>query len=204
MRTARLLVMAAVLALAGGCGIQSDSTARDIPPEDRRDLAAPVAAETGLLPGSARIYLVETDRTGERSHLRVVTRDVTRTAATVVDALLAGPTGAEQEQRLRTAIPEGTRLLSAAFISPGTLALDLSSDLFQASGDLLIDAVAQLVFTTSELERVARVKLLVDGVAQPWPRGDGQLVTSPLTVFDFPGRVISTQPDFPAIPSPVV
>lgn len=203
MRGVRLLVLAALLAVAGGCGIQTDTAARDIPPEDRRDLSAPVA-EAGPLGGAARIYLVETDRSGERSRLRLVNRDVPRTAVTVVEALLAGPTAAEQEDRLRTAIPEGTRLNSAAFISPGTLALDLSAELFEASGDVLIDAVAQLVFTTSELDRVIRVKLVVDGVAQAWPRGDGQLVATPLTVFDYPDRVVSSQPDYPAIPGPRV
>lgn len=197
----RLALVAALLLAVAGCGIQTDAEPRDIPPEDRRDLSAPAVAEPGQLTGAARIYLVETDRSGERSRLRAVNRDVPNTAIDVVRALLAGPTATEQEDRLRTTIPEGTTLNSAAFVSPGTLALDLSSEIFDATGDVLIDAVAQLVFTASELDRVSRVRLLVDGVAQPWPRGDGQLVSEPLTVFDFPDRVASSQPDFPAIPS---
>ena len=55
----------------------------------------------------------------------------------------------------------------------------------------------------SELDGVRTVRLPVDGEPQAWPDGRGELQTEPLTVYDFPGLAESTQPAFPAIPSPV-
>jgi hypothetical protein len=192
-----------LMLVLAGCGVRTDTAPRDVDPEDRRDISAPVPSGSGLLSGAARIYLVGVDRSGERSSLAMVTRDVPRTANAVVDALLAGPTVTERAARLRTAIPPSTDLNSASFVSPGTLALDVSPDIFEATGDALIDTVAQFVFTMSELDRVNRVLILVDGLAQPWPRGDGQLVSGPLTVFDFPAKVVTSQPDYPSLPAPL-
>lgn len=183
------------------CGVQSDDEARVIPVADRRDLSAPAALGDDQLAGDTRLFLLGTPQTGVRTLLRVVTRDVSPTPFSAMDALLAGPTASEQGLRLRSAIPEGTALRSAAFVSPGTVAVDLSAELFDATGDELIDAMAQIVFTVSALERVSRVQVLVDGEAKQLPRGDGQLVAGPLTVYDFPERVANSQPDYPAMPS---
>jgi hypothetical protein len=46
------------------------------------------------------------------------------------------------------------------------------------------------------------VKILVDGADQQWPAGDGALQSEPLTVYDYPGLVVSAQPAYPAIPTP--
>ena len=69
-------------------------------------------------------------------------------------------------------------------------------------GGELVDALAQIVFTGSELTDVHQVRVLVNGVDQQWPAGDGTLQTEPLDVYDYPGRVASAQPAYPAIPSP--
>ena len=111
---------------------------------------------------------------------------------------MAGPTATEQTQQLRSAIPEGTQVLNVSFVAPGTIAVDLDDSLFEATGDELIDAMAQIVFSVTDLDRVARVSVLVSGQARQLPRGDGQLVSGPFTVFDFPERVASSQPDYPA------
>jgi hypothetical protein len=58
------------------------------------------------------------------------------------------------------------------------------------------------VFTSSEIEGVRSVKIVVDGADQQWPAGNGALQSSPLTVYDFPGLVPSAQPDYPATPTP--
>jgi len=84
----------------------------------------------------------------------------------------------------------------------GVLTVDTSDQLLSLSGPGLIDAVAQIVFTASEVPGVQSVDLLVNGQREPWPASDGELQTKPLTVYDYPGFVESTQPDFPAVPSP--
>ncbi len=74
--------------------------------------------------------------------------------------------------------------------------------IFEATGATLVDALAQIVFTLSELTNVRGVRLQVEGADQEWPTGDGSLSDAPLTVFDFPERNPTSQPDYPAAPSP--
>jgi spore germination protein GerM len=85
------------------------------------------------------------------------------------------------------------------FTSSGTVQVDLNSTIFDATGDDLVTAIAQLVLTLCELEGVEQVVLTVDAKSSEWPRGDGTLTSRPLTPFDFPGRAISSQPDYPTV-----
>ena len=78
----------------------------------------------------------------------------------------------------------------------------MTEELLQLSGGDLVDALAQIVFTSSELDGVQQVKVLVNGAEQQWPAGNGTLQIAPLTVYDFPGRVSSAQPAYPAVPTP--
>ena len=63
------------------------------------------------------------------------------------------------------------------------------------------DAVAQIVFTGSELDGVRTVRIRVDGQTRDWPDGRGELQRRPLTVYDYPGLAESAQPPYPPIPS---
>jgi spore germination protein GerM len=82
------------------------------------------------------------------------------------------------------------------------LTVDVSPEITELSGDLLALAVAQIVFTASEIEGVRAVRLRVDGQDQQWPKGDGETREGTLTVYDYPGLVESAQPPYPAVPSP--
>ncbi len=46
------------------------------------------------------------------------------------------------------------------------------------------------------------MRLLVDGEQREWPRSDGSQTADPLTRFDYPERNPTSQPDYPAVPSP--
>ena len=146
--------------------------------------------------------LIAPSTSSETRHLRAATRDIGDTATQRLTSLFGPLTVAESSARMSTSIPEGLRLNSAALLSDGTFVVDVSSELLTLSSGALIEAVAQIVFTASEVDVVQRVDLLVDGERQRWPAGNGELQTTALTVFDFPGFVESTQPDFPAVPSP--
>ncbi len=128
-------------------------------------------------------------------------RDASQTPTALVQSLLSGANAEELAKQYRSAVPAGTRLLSAK-LQAGILRLDLSDELLQLSGSDLVDALAQIVFTASELDGVRGVKILVAGADQQWPAGNGALQSSALTIYDYPGRVASAQPAFPAIPSP--
>ena len=78
----------------------------------------------------------------------------------------------------------------------------MTAEILDLSGDQFVLAVAQLVVTASELDGVRSVRLRVDGEAQAFPDGAGELQSEPLTVYDFPGLVESAQPSYPAVPPP--
>jgi hypothetical protein len=115
--------------------------------------------------------------------------------------LLDGLTKAEQAKRWRTAIPTGTRLLSARIVDSGVLEVDLSQQFFKTAGEAQTKAVAQIVYTGAEVPGVSAVRIKIEGVEREWPREDGSL-TEVLTPFDYPTLDPTSQPDLPPIPSP--
>jgi len=194
------LVPLTAMALAA-CGIDADSQPRDIPPDRQVELAVDTDRSPGVATGLARVYLIAPGGVGSTDVLDSVARDVDETPEDLLGALLEGPNETEFEAEFRTAIPEGTMLRSAV-LRGGTLRVDVSDELLQLSGETLIDAIAQLVFTSSEIDGVRSVKIVVEGADQQWPAGNGQLQSAPLTVYDFPGLVPSAQPAYPATPAP--
>lgn len=194
------LVIGAVTILAA-CGIGADTEPRDIPSVQQLELGVSGDPAAGATGGEARIYLLAADVSGQASTLRAVARDVDPTPTAMLLALLAGANSSELDRQLRSALPTGTTLRSAV-LRGGVLVVDLSPELLQLTGDDLVLALAQVVFSASEIESVRSVSILVDGAAQLWPDGAGVLTAEPLTTYDFPGLVASTQPAYPALPSP--
>lgn len=197
MRRVFLFVLAA--ALVAGCGISTDNSPRDIPANEQGQLGDS-ADRGGAALGTGRVYLLAPASAGEASLLAPVARTAD-SARALLEALLSGPNANERNQEYRTAIPSGTRLRSAS-LQGGTLRVDMTEELLELSGSDLVDALAQIVFTSSELDGVRAVKLLVNGADQQWPAGDGALQSEPLTIYDYPGRVASAQPPYPAVPTP--
>ncbi len=194
-RVLAALVAAAVLA---GCAIQSDTSPRDIPVADRA-LSADLPAEGGEAAGSTRVFLVrETDDGTAR--LKSVPRSVQPTPTAVMQELLKGPNAQEDERGITSALPRGLVLLSAR-AGAGVMTVDFSAQLLDEPAPRLQLAIAEIVFTASELEEVREVRIRVNGTNRPWPDGQGELQTAPLTVYDYPGLVESTQPAYPPIPS---
>ena len=193
-----------VLALLGiafvlsACGVKTDDGPRDIPETEQLDLGTP--SDAGAATGASRIYLIGPDSSAQGSLLQPVARAAT-TPTELLQALLSGANANELEQQYRSAVPVGTVLRSAT-VANATLRVDLSDEILQLSGSDLVDALAQIVFTGTELPGVRQVRVLVNGAEQQWPAGDGTLQSDPLDVYDYPGRVASAQPPYPAIPSP--
>ena len=197
-RALRVLLALTALA-AAGCTIRPDSSPRDVAP-DQRDLDASDAA-SGETTGAARIYLVTPNEPGQRRQLSSVQRDVPTRPDSLLQSLLSGPSQSELDERLVTAITNGTQLISTRSAGD-VLFVDVTPEITELTGDALVFAVAQIVYTASEIEGVQAIRLRVDGEDQAWPKGDGQTEEGPLSVYDFPGLVQSSQPDYPAVPSP--
>lgn len=190
----RSVISAVVMIHTSSCGLGADSTPRLIADEDQRPL---VELTTELVSsGTGRVYLERTDETG-RPLLVAVARQISNDPGDVVVALLGGPTDEEQEDGIGTALPLGTTLLDARYIATDMVRVDVSNDILDSTGDDLVSALAQIVFSLGEVNGVERIDITVDGRAQDWPRGDGSLTADPLTAYDYPGRAASSQPSYP-------
>lgn len=185
------------MALVTGCGIRPDAAPRDIPIEDRSLPASPISA-AGASGGDARIYLVTPT---EPRQVRSVTRS-TGTRDDLLAALVAGPTDGELSLPLSSALPAELEVLSTRSVG-SVLYVDLSSAIAELSGSGLTLAVAQIVFTATDIAGVDAVQLTVDGQRFPWPRPDGATTTGLLRPYDFPGYAVSAQPDYPVLPARV-
>ena len=183
------------------CAIHAEGIPRDIPLRDRSDLNTDSEQAVGAATGSGRIYLLSPEVTGQPRTLRSVARDIGSSPADALSALFKGPNNEELQALMRSAIPNGTKLLDVTH--DGTvLVVDVSNELQQLSGEALIDGVAQIVLTASEIPGVSKVSITIDGVPQQWPASNGELKRRPLTRYDFPNLVVSSQPQFPSVPSP--
>jgi spore germination protein GerM len=192
-------IAAALVVATSACGIAAETEPREITEQERPDLAEDDAA-SGSEGGTVRVYMLVPEN-DQGQHLRAVNRNVELTPESVVTALLEGPTAAELGDDIRTALPSDATLRSARVIST-TLVLDFSGSLAELTGERLIDALAQLVWTTAQINGVSSLRILVDGEPASWPTVSGELTNDELTVFDFQGVVRSSQPDFPAVPTP--
>jgi spore germination protein GerM len=196
----RVVASLVLVAVASACAIQPDTSPRDIPNDDRALSDPLVPAEGGESAGSTRVYLVKDSDDGT-PQLRAVLRSVDSTPTGVMQELFKGPNTLEEDDGITTAVPRGLVLRSARSAA-GVLTVDVSSELLDEPAPKLQLAIAQIVFTASELEGVRKVRVSVIGTIRPWPDGEGELRTSALTIYDYPGLAESTQPAFPPIPSP--
>lgn len=200
-RTANIIrsVFSAVLftAVVSSCSFGPESQSQMIPESQQQNLdEATSSNEVGI--GFGRVYLQRSESTGG-SVLTGVQRDISSDPLNIVQVLLSGPTKAEQDAGLRSAIPASTEVLSARYVSTDLVKVDLTDEIFKATGDDLVSSVAQIVLTLCDITGIERVIIVVNGQVNEWPKGDGSLTSQPLTAFDFPDRAISSQPDFPAI-----
>ena len=115
---------------------------------------------------------------GANGHVAPVAREVPVSApdlATVLGALVLGPTDAEAASGLQSAIPVRTTILGAT-ISGAIATVNLGGTFDQLVGPPQIQAVAQVVFTASSLPGVTGVTFELAGVAVEVPVASGAQV----------------------------
>ncbi len=120
-----------------------------------------------------QIYLI-----GSNGHLSAVSRNVSVSPpdlATVLRALVAGPTDIESAAGLQSAVTTQTTVLGAN-IAGGTATVNLGGTFGQIVGPQEIEAVAQVVFTASALPGVTGVTFQLEGQAVEVPVPSGALV----------------------------
>ncbi len=193
------LALVALVAVAG-CSIQPDASPNDIPEERANVFGEPATGDVAA--GTNRIYLLAPPDVDAPQRLRAVQRDVSPAPDSVLESLFAGPNADEREAQLDTAIPADVVLIDARPVGQ-VLTVDLNDAFDDLTSDGLRLAVAQIVSTATDIEGVQSVQLRIEGEPRVWPLGNGELTDRPLTQYDYPGLVESSQPAFPAIPSPI-
>jgi spore germination protein GerM len=199
-RVLRSGVLVAAMVVAG-CSVTPDNSPRDIEAgaltltEQDQSNVGQAAAGTG------RIYLQAPDVPGEPARLQAVSRDIDDDPDAVMAALLAGPNTTEFDDSYRSGLPPGLQVLGITRQSRGVVRLNLDDAIATLRGDELILALAQIVYTLTDVSGVTGVSITVEGNEVPWPASNGELQTDPLTVYDFPGLEPSTQPAYPSVPS---
>ena len=187
------LVVASLLILAA-CGLRPDSKPHDVPEDNQVDLSGPSVGTNAS--GAERIYLVEP---GEDRLLRSVKRQAS-SASDLMDALFGGPSPAELDDGYSSAIPSTVRLLGTREQAP-FLYVDVTDELTDLSGQGLLQALAQIVYTGSELPGVERVQVTVNGEEIAWPKADLESSTEPLSIYDYPSSARTAQPAYPSLPA---
>jgi hypothetical protein len=187
--------------ILAACGVPTDDQPRDVPAGERAELGAATGGATGSAGRDPQVFLLGSTRAKET--LAGAPRAVPPSLTGVLAALLAGPSAEEQARRLRSAVPSGTRLRSARLGEDGVATVDLDATFDQSQGDAQRKAVAQVVFTATGIDGVDAVRLLVEGKAREWPRGDGFFQREPLTRAAYPDLDPSSQPEFPPAPTSV-
>ena len=172
---------AAVAAVAlAGCGVPVDPQPTALSPAKIPfDLLAPSAPATTATSAPSpvevpvQIYLI-----GPTGHLVPVARDVPVSApdlATVLGALVLGPTDAEAADGLQSALSTQTTILGAT-IAGGVATVNMGATFGELVGPPQIEAVAQVVFTASGLPGVTSVAFELSGEPVDVPVASGAQV----------------------------
>jgi spore germination protein GerM len=137
---------------------------------------------------------------GSAQPLRTVLRDP-KGQQELIETLVQGPNEEEFADGLRTQIPVDLDVNGVQF-NGGVVEVDVGDEIADLADEDQQLAVAQIVFTASELPGAESVLIEVDGNSRSWPDGDGDLQSDPLTVYDFIGYAESSQPAYPVSPRP--
>lgn len=126
---------------------------------------------------TVRVYLVRGEKVGP------VRRPAARTtpARSAVEELLKGPSAADADAGLTSAIPKGTKLRSIN-IAAGTATVDLTTEFGSGGGSLSMqERVAQVVFTLTQFPTVKQVSFRMNGAPVEMLGGEGLIIDTPQT-----------------------
>lgn len=167
----------AVLVVAAACGVPQDPAPRVLDPADLpEELAIPATTTTSTEAPVPRqsVYLYFVD--GE-----VLSQPVERELATpaglvaALDALIEGPTEEEASAGLTSVIPAETVVLGSD-LTNGVLQVNLAEGtLEQIEGAFQSLAIAQLVYTATELPGVDWLWVLIEGEPRALPTDEGDV-----------------------------
>ena len=179
----RFVALVLVLLSTAGCGVRSDTTARDLSAGrvpygllDDTPTTTSTSTPTPSVPrADVNVYFVREDRMVRQ--VRQV--NAPATVAKALTALLFGVQEDELAAELRSAI-DPTASLQARAIDPATYQVDLSAEFNKGPSSEQVLALAQIVFTATALPGVTGVRFSLNGVPIEVPTGSGSLTSEPV------------------------
>ena len=201
MKRLTIIISALALVLAAcGAGVDvgdagsittssSPTTTQPIVPSTTQAPGTPTTAEppsTTEPPQETRfvdIYFVKDG--GYATSIARAVPATTDVAANAIRALIAGPTGAEAEAGLSSAVPTDTLLLGIT-IRDGLATIDLSQEFEAGGGTFSMTArLAQVVYTVTQFPTVERVQFRLDGRPVTVFSSEGLLLEEPVGRSDY-------------------
>lgn len=173
-----------LLLLLAACGVRpSDGASTALGSDVPYGLLDAVESTTTTLPelasAEAHVWFVAVDGIVPIAREVAAPVSVERSLA----ALAAGPTGAEAELGLRSAVPVDG--VADATLRIGVVTIDLRPTFAESPPREQLLALAQLVLTTTEVAAVEVVTFTLDGKSIDVPRGDGSISDGPVTRLDY-------------------
>lgn len=179
----------AVTALLVGCGVPVQHEAEPIDPaavpSRLTSSAEPTAGQTSATPGKATVQVNFVRKERLVSLVREapsVSRD--DRLATVIEALMAGPSAREQSAGLTSALPPELGL-TVVQVDGNRVVLELSGDTEGRSATENILAVGQIVLSVTAVPTVDEVTFFRDGQPVEALLADGALTAEPLTAAQY-------------------
>jgi spore germination protein GerM len=125
------------------------------------------------------VYFVSYDEEKEKPYLIPVIREIAPVEGTEekiresIKELIVGPSETEEEKGITSAMPEGVELLNV-LLKDGVAYLDFSGAVEEGGGSLLmIERLAQIVFTATHFPRVNSVRMQIEGEMIEYFSGEG-------------------------------
>ncbi|MGY1822004.1 GerMN domain-containing protein [Geodermatophilus sp. SYSU D00079] len=200
------LGLAGLGVVLAGCGVPTGGPAETIPASEVPfGLTSPSAPPSPTVapepqPDAGRVYLAAPDD-------RLVPRPREVTGPSLRDrlddllgALAAGPTTAERDLQLSTALPPDVQL-AVTDLTDRTATIDLTGPAEPPAGSASRRAVAQLVLSATSVPGVDAVVLTLDGEPIDAPLPSGQLSSAPLTAADY-AAYLAPPPAATPVPAP--
>ena len=172
-------------ALVGACGVTAERSPTfaddgDVPFQLLENAAPTTVPPTTVLTAASDICLA-------RDNLLAPTRrpaSIATDAASVVDAVDAGPTRDERQAGLRSPLFADGLVVSAS-ARGGVATIDLAATFGQGGANDQLLAIASIVCSLTSQPGVGQVVFTLAGAAIDVPRGDGSLVAGPVSREDY-------------------
>ncbi len=217
-RSGFMLVLAAATALFGAsCGVPGDSRDRPLTPSEiafkpqpeptttttstttttttpPATTIDPPVTSTALPPTTVFIAFPLDVFWIDGSAIRPIRRtDVEATLASAVEALRAGPLFSDTADGLRSAIPSAD-MIDSATVQSGTATINLAPSFLTLPGTEQTLAIAQIIYTVTNLPGVGLVEFRLDDRPLSVPTGAGQPTRGALSRDDYVSLLASETP----------